>query len=387
MQLSWRPIALTLYSRPGCHLCDEMKEIVACRRARSWAARSREVDISGDPELEARYGTEIPVLLVNGRKAFKYRVTERASCGSGCALRAPDEQGHEPAKLRRLCSHAMPTIAIDAMGGDFAPDEVVKGVAQVSLETDIECILVGDELRIQAILDAAAYNPEHISIQHAREFIGMAEDPKAAVRAQARRLDLGGCAAGGATGERRCAGDRRQHRRRGAGVRAALQADSRRAQGGAGERLSAADRVSRSGPARVAARRRRDDPLRGDRAGAVRAHGQRLRAARLEGGEPARRACSTWAPRRPRAARCWCTRTASSRRFRDINFVGNIEGNDLAKGKADVIVCEGLLGNVVLKLLEGLAELVGRSCRNGGARELALEARADDAGERRRPTA
>jgi len=42
----------------------------------------------------------------------------------------------------------------------------------------------------------------------------------------------------------------------------------------------------------------------------------------------------------------------------DINFIGNIEGNDLAKGKADVIICEGLLGNVVLKMLEGLAELV-----------------------------
>jgi glycerol-3-phosphate acyltransferase PlsX len=44
--------------------------------------------------------------------------------------------------------------------------------------------------------------------------------------------------------------------------------------------------------------------------------------------------------------------------FPGLNFVGNIEGNDLAKGKADVIVCEGLLGNVVLKLLEGLAEVV-----------------------------
>jgi glycerol-3-phosphate acyltransferase PlsX len=44
------------------------------------------------------------------------------------------------------------TVAIDAMGGDFAPDEVVKGVAQVSLETDIQCTLVGDEQRIQEIL-------------------------------------------------------------------------------------------------------------------------------------------------------------------------------------------------------------------------------------------
>lgn len=70
------PIVLTLYSRPGCHLCDEMKEI-ARPVARELGCMVTEVDISGDPDLEARYGTEIPVLLVNGRKAFKYRLTER----------------------------------------------------------------------------------------------------------------------------------------------------------------------------------------------------------------------------------------------------------------------------------------------------------------------
>jgi thiol-disulfide isomerase/thioredoxin len=69
------PIALTLYSRPGCHLCDEMKEI-AYRVAKELGCSVAEVEISADPELEARYGTEIPVLLVNGRKAFKYRLTE-----------------------------------------------------------------------------------------------------------------------------------------------------------------------------------------------------------------------------------------------------------------------------------------------------------------------
>jgi len=41
-----------------------------------------------------------------------------------------------------------------------------------------------------------------------------------------------------------------------------------------------------------------------------------------------------------------------------INFVGNVEGNDLVRGKADVIVCEGLLGNVVLKLMEGVSEVL-----------------------------
>jgi phosphate acyltransferase len=41
-----------------------------------------------------------------------------------------------------------------------------------------------------------------------------------------------------------------------------------------------------------------------------------------------------------------------------INFVGNVEGNDLVRGKADVIVCEGLLGNVALKLIEGISEVM-----------------------------
>ena len=57
-------------------MCDEMKAVV--QRVRS-ALRSpitfEEIDISTDPALEARYGLEIPVLLVDGKKAAKYRIT------------------------------------------------------------------------------------------------------------------------------------------------------------------------------------------------------------------------------------------------------------------------------------------------------------------------
>ena len=56
----------------------------------------------------------------------------------------------------------MPVIAVDAMGGDFAPEEIVKGVATASLDTAIECLLVGDEPRIQAVLDTLSYDPAHI---------------------------------------------------------------------------------------------------------------------------------------------------------------------------------------------------------------------------------
>jgi glutaredoxin len=68
-------LTLTVYTRPGCHLCDEMKAIVD-RVARGGPYTIDSIDISNDPELEARYGTEIPVLMVNGRKAAKYRIAE-----------------------------------------------------------------------------------------------------------------------------------------------------------------------------------------------------------------------------------------------------------------------------------------------------------------------
>jgi hypothetical protein len=70
-------IVLTLYSRAGCHLCEDMKtSIERVIRETGAAVRVEELDIGTDPALERRYGLEIPVLLVNGRKAAKYRVTE-----------------------------------------------------------------------------------------------------------------------------------------------------------------------------------------------------------------------------------------------------------------------------------------------------------------------
>ena len=68
-------LALTIYSRPGCHLCDEMKAVVDL--VARWVPFTIDIiDVSNDPQLEARYGLEIPVLLINGRKAAKYRLTE-----------------------------------------------------------------------------------------------------------------------------------------------------------------------------------------------------------------------------------------------------------------------------------------------------------------------
>jgi glutaredoxin len=66
-------VAVTLYGAPGCHLCDDAKEVLD-RQRELLGFELEVVDISGDSELEARYREEIPVVLVAGRKAFKYRV-------------------------------------------------------------------------------------------------------------------------------------------------------------------------------------------------------------------------------------------------------------------------------------------------------------------------
>ena len=68
-------IVLTIYSRPGCHLCDEMEATIA-RVALTIPLTLEHIDISTDPALEALYGLEIPVLMVDGTKAAKYRVSE-----------------------------------------------------------------------------------------------------------------------------------------------------------------------------------------------------------------------------------------------------------------------------------------------------------------------
>ena len=67
---------VTLYTRSGCHLCDEMKRVVEAVAA-SLPLDLREVDIDTDPDLRRLYDWEVPVLAINGRKAFKFKVTER----------------------------------------------------------------------------------------------------------------------------------------------------------------------------------------------------------------------------------------------------------------------------------------------------------------------
>lgn len=62
-----------MYSRPGCGLCDEAREVIFSERERT-PFTYVEVDISGDDALELEFGLRIPVVLVDGVEAFEIRV-------------------------------------------------------------------------------------------------------------------------------------------------------------------------------------------------------------------------------------------------------------------------------------------------------------------------
>ena len=246
----------------------------------------------------------------------------------------------------------MPTIAVDAMGGDHAPDEVVKGVAQVSLATDIECLLVGDERRIQAVLEGVSYNPEHIAILHATDAIGMAEDPREAVKRRDASLMVG--------------------------VRAVTEgrADAIVSAGNTGACILACAKhfrllrgIRRAALASVYPRQR-DHPgqdrlaLLLDVGATIRCDAAELVQFALMGSAYARRVSKVASPavgllnmgsEDMKGGEVLVEAHRRLRQLPGINFVGNVEGNDLVRGKADVIVCEGLLGNVALKLLEGIS--------------------------------
>lgn len=69
-------IEVVVYSKPECHLCDEVKAQLL-RLQQSHPFEMREVNILNDPESFGKYQLEIPVVLINGKKSFKFTLDER----------------------------------------------------------------------------------------------------------------------------------------------------------------------------------------------------------------------------------------------------------------------------------------------------------------------
>ena len=70
-------IRIEIYSRPGCHLCDEAKAVIE-PFSQKFPLEIKVTNIDTDARLRAAYGTEIPVILINGTEAFRHRVDAQA---------------------------------------------------------------------------------------------------------------------------------------------------------------------------------------------------------------------------------------------------------------------------------------------------------------------
>jgi glutaredoxin len=68
-----KPREVTLYTRPGCHLCEEAKAAIA-PLLREFRATLREINVDNDPVLTERYVWDVPVIFVGEHKAAKHRV-------------------------------------------------------------------------------------------------------------------------------------------------------------------------------------------------------------------------------------------------------------------------------------------------------------------------
>lgn len=67
---------VVLYSRKGCHLCEVVKESLG-KLSRRGGFTWQEIDVDSDAELRRKFNDEVPVVFIDDRKAFKYRMDEQ----------------------------------------------------------------------------------------------------------------------------------------------------------------------------------------------------------------------------------------------------------------------------------------------------------------------
>jgi glutaredoxin len=67
---------VVVYSRKGCHLCEVVKESLD-KLSRRGGFTWREIDVDADHELRRQFNDEVPVVFIDGRKAFKYHMDEQ----------------------------------------------------------------------------------------------------------------------------------------------------------------------------------------------------------------------------------------------------------------------------------------------------------------------
>lgn len=251
------------------------------------------------------------------------------------------------------------TIAVDAMGGYLGPVETVAAVAEASLRTDGErsvfFALVGDEIKLSEALFDLDHNSERIQIYHAPTVVGMSERPQEALKDRPDSSILMACdlVSQGLADAVISAGHP------GVSVLASLTT------------FSLIDGVDRAALASVyptpRVRGAKEDPfsLILDVGASLRATDTDLLTFGLMGSAYARIVSRN---PRPKVALLSNSRESTvgppevikayelMSVHQTLNFYGNIEGHEIPRGLADVVVCEGFAGDIAIKILEGIGE-------------------------------
>lgn len=254
-------------------------------------------------------------------------------------------------------------VAVDAMGSDYAPEEIIFGAIQAVKEYQCEVVLVGDQVQIKQVLDKVKnWEDLSISIYHASETIEMHEHPGAAVRKKkdasvvvaTRLVKEGFCDAVVSAGST------------GAGVAAALF--------GLG-RIKGVDRPTIATPVP----NRTGTTVLLDSGANVDSKPKHLVQSAVMGSIYAQYILNVNNPRvgllnigeeETKGNEQALATYPLLKQLKTINFIGNVEGRDIPRGTVDVIVCDGFVGNIVLKLAEGLSsvimQLVKDAVKNSG---------------------
>src|SRR2546428_4726742 len=246
-------------------------------------------------------------------------------------------------------------IALDAMGGDHAPHEIVKGAILAAFQYPVEVILVGQEERVRRELEAAGSQPRNIEVVDAREVVEM-EDTALAPLRKKRNSSVRVCANLVAEGR----------------------ADAFVSAGNTGASWTSArmvmgmiEGVSRPALAAILPNAN-DHTLLLDVGANVDAKPNRLREFAVMGHFYAQMVFGIEAPRvgllsigeEEGKGNELTKETFRVLKETGLNFIGNTEGRDIYNGKADVVVCDGFIGNVVLKASEALGEMVSKLIRD-----------------------
>lgn len=241
-------------------------------------------------------------------------------------------------------------IAVDAMGGDFAPLEVVKGTLTVAKEY-ADCIfaLVGDEALLHAELERQDANFANVEIRHALEAIAMDEHPASAIRKK-RRSSLVIAGQMVKSGE--------------------AQATFSAGNTGAAMAVAMLDigRVPGIDRPAIAATlpTQQGQTLMLDAGANVDSSPQNLLQWALLGSLYAEKVLGKTSPKvgllniggEPGKGNELTKAVYPLLQESSLNFVGNVEGKDVFEHAADVVVCDGFAGNILLKSGEGVAEFI-----------------------------